>query len=135
MVNKLQFNLHLISSKNKAVNNNIKVVFVNKAFNATLNLNEFIQNERIYLPQNNLSEAIWQLEDSIMLSLKEKIETQSIELATLGNIYRGVTTGYNPAFIISPEQREDIINNDSKSKEIIKPLLQGRNIRRWVLND
>jgi hypothetical protein len=50
------------------------------------------------------------------------------------NIYRGVTTGYNPAFIIDNEKRKELIKEDKANKEIIKPILQGRNIRKWVYN-
>jgi hypothetical protein len=49
-------------------------------------------------------------------------------------IYRGVTTGYNPAFIIDRNKRKELITNDKNNKTIIKPLLQGRNIRKWIYN-
>ena len=45
------------------------------------------------------------------------------------NNYRGVTTGYNPAFIISNEQRDKLISQDIQNAGIIKNMLQGRNIR------
>ena len=62
----------------------------------------------------------------LLLELAIRIkETGSI------NIYRGVTTGYNPAFIIEDKKRIELIKKGKRNKSLIKPLLQGRNIRRW----
>ncbi|MDR1820097.1 MAG: hypothetical protein LBR15_07650, partial [Methanobrevibacter sp.] len=50
------------------------------------------------------------------------------------NIYRGILTGFNEAFIINSETRNDLIAKDPKNREIIKPLLRGRDIHRWSIN-
>ena len=47
------------------------------------------------------------------------------------NIYRGITTGLNEAFIINEETKNKLIAEDKKSAEIIKPLLRGRDIKRY----
>ena len=47
------------------------------------------------------------------------------------NIYRGILTGFNEAFIIDEETKNKLILEDKKSKEIIKPLLRGRDIKRY----
>ena len=47
------------------------------------------------------------------------------------NLYRGFTTGCNEAFIIDSDTRRDLISSDAKSAEIIKPVLRGRDIRRY----
>lgn len=47
------------------------------------------------------------------------------------SIRRGVLTGLNAAFIIDDETREALIAEEPKSTEIIKPILRGRDIRRW----
>ena len=47
------------------------------------------------------------------------------------SIYRGVVTGYNEAFIIDEETKDMLIKEDKKSAEIIKPLLRGRDIKRY----
>ncbi|WP_286410168.1 TaqI-like C-terminal specificity domain-containing protein [Myroides marinus] len=43
----------------------------------------------------------------------------------------GIKTGYNEAFIIDNEKREELIRQDPKSAEIIRPLLRGRDIKRY----
>lgn len=47
------------------------------------------------------------------------------------NIYRGVLTGCNEAFIINKEKRDELIKQDPKSAEIIRPILRGRDIKRY----
>ena len=47
------------------------------------------------------------------------------------NIYRGILTGYNEAFIIDGKKKDELIAEDPKSAEIIRPLLRGRDIKRY----
>ena len=46
-------------------------------------------------------------------------------------MYRGILTGFNEAFIIDEETKNKLILEDKKSAEIIKPLLRGRDIKRY----
>jgi hypothetical protein len=123
-------------SKVQATDNKIKISSANDTLSDFSALNNFIRQNNFYLNQNNLSEEIWQLENETRLSLKEKIENDSITMKNTGtiNIYRGVTTGYNPAFIIDEQKKKELIIENSLNKSIIKPMLQGRNIRKWIYN-
>ena len=53
------------------------------------------------------------------------------------NIYRGVLTGFNDAFIITSEKRQEILDNckteDERKRidELIRPILRGRDIKRY----
>ena len=74
----------------------------------------------------------WAILSSAELSLKRKIEDVGKPLKDWDiNIYRGIITGCNEAFIIDEAKREHIITQDPKSAEIIKPLLRGRDIERY----
>ena len=80
----------------------------------------------------------WLILSSIERSIKQKIETMGTPLKDWDiNIYRGVLTGYNDAFIISTEKREEILENcqteeeRSKTAELIRPILRGRDIKRY----
>ena len=46
-------------------------------------------------------------------------------------IYYGIKTGYNPAFIIDSSTRDRLAAEDPRSKEILKPILRGRDIQRY----
>ena len=56
------------------------------------------------------------------------------------NIYRGVLTGFNDAFIISGEKRKEILDkckSDDERKrtdDLIRPILRGRDIKRYEYN-
>ena len=123
-------------SKNKTTDNKIRIAFANDTLTNFSSVLTFVEQNKFYLSQNGLSEKIWQLENETKLALKEKIENGSITLNKTGtvNIYRGVTTGYNPAFIIDDEKRNELLKEDKSNNSIIKPMLQGRNIRKWVYN-
>ena len=46
-------------------------------------------------------------------------------------IYRGITTGLNEAFIIDNRTKEALVAEDPNSAEILKPVVRGRDIRRY----
>ena len=74
----------------------------------------------------------WAILSSAELNLKRKIEDVGIPLKDWDiNIYRGIVTGCNEAFIIDESKRKEFIEQDPKSAEIIKPLLRGRDIERY----
>ena len=74
----------------------------------------------------------WAILSSAELNLKRKIEDVGISLKDWHiNIYRGIITGCNEAFIIDEVKREELIAQDPKSAELIKPLLRGRDIERY----
>ena len=74
----------------------------------------------------------WTILSSVELNLKRKIEGVGKPLKDWDiNIYRGIVTGCNEAFIIDEVKCEELINQDPKSAEIIKPLLRGKDIKRY----
>ena len=72
----------------------------------------------------------WAILSPAELTLKQKIEDVGKPLKDWDiNIYRGIVTGCNEAFIIDESKREELIAQDPKSSEIIKPLLRGRDVQ------
>jgi hypothetical protein len=96
-----------------------------------------IQNRPETFSQSQLGKAEWSFADAVQTALKKKIEKHGKPLGSVVGVavYRGVTTGCNPAFIIDAETKERLISEDTDSRKLIKPLLQGRNIRKWIYND
>ncbi len=75
------------------------------------------------------------------MSIKEKVESVGVPIKDWDvEIYRGVLTGYNEAFIINSEKRNEILDNcaDDSERErtaaIIRPILRGRDITRYRYN-
>lgn len=100
---------------------------------------QFVERQNLFgvYSQDHLNNKEWSFSDMSQLMLKEKIEKKHLLLKDVEGvkIYRGVTTGYNPAFIISNEQRDSLIAEDYKNSQVIKNMLQGRNIRKWYYNE
>jgi len=49
------------------------------------------------------------------------------------NIYRGVLTGFNEAFIIDTAKKEELVTKDPKSSEMLKPLIRGRDVKKYSI--
>ena len=88
--------------------------------------------------QQNKSEMDFKVGDSwvvlspIEQSIKRKIEAVGTPLKNWDiQINYGIKTGYNDAFIISGEKKDELIKEDPKSAEIIRPILRGRDIKRY----
>ncbi len=85
-----------------------------------------------------VSSDSWVILSPIEQSIKRKIEAVGTPLKDWDiNIYRGVLTGYNDAFIISTEKRNEILVNCQtederiRTAELIRPILRGRDIKRY----
>lgn len=75
-----------------------------------------------------VSSDSWVILSPIEQSIKQKIEAVGTPLKDWDiNIYRGVLTGYNDAFIISTEKRDEILANCQtegervRTAELIRP--------------
>lgn len=75
---------------------------------------------------------IWIISNPIEQQIKQKIESKGTPLKDWDiEIFRGVLTGYNEAFIIDTEKRNELVIADPKCAEIIKPILRGKDINRY----
>ncbi|MDR2651615.1 MAG: Eco57I restriction-modification methylase domain-containing protein, partial [Prevotellaceae bacterium] len=95
-----------------------------------------IKDLGVFVRQNasicNFNSDSWVILSPVEQSIKAKIEAVGTPLKDWDiNIYRGILTGYNDAFIISGEKRKELIEQDPKSAEIIRPILRGRDIKRY----
>ena len=88
--------------------------------------------------QSTFGNESWSILSDIERSIKQKVETVGVPLREWDvQIYRGILTGYNDAFIISSEKRDEILGNcaDEDERErtaaLIRPILRGRDIRRY----
>jgi len=78
-------------------------------------------------------DSSWVILSPIERSIKEKIERIGMPLKDWDvKIYRGILTGCNEAFIIDEATKQQLIAEDPKSAEIIRPILRGRDIKRYA---
>ena len=80
----------------------------------------------------------WSILSDIEVSIKNKVESIGAPLKEWNiQINYGVKTGFNEAFIVDTQKRNEILDNcqsedeRSKTSEIIRPILRGRDIRRY----
>ena len=80
----------------------------------------------------------WVILSEIEQSIKRKIEAVGTPLKDWNiQINYGIKTGYNDAFIISTEKRDEILSNcaddeeRARTVELIRPILRGRDIKRY----
>ncbi len=88
------------------------------------------------LPQVALRSEGWTLERPEVVRLVEKLRAVGSPLGKVigGQIYYGIKTGLNEAFVINEATRQRLIEEDPRSAEIIKPWLRGRDVKRWHID-
>ena len=112
-------------------------------------ISEVIKNKQWLIPQDSLSTDSFIFTSPEITALKAKIEKIGTPLKEWDiSIYRGILTGYNEAFIIDSAKRDEILRNcvseneRQRTSELIKPILRGRDIKRysyewaglWIIN-
>ena len=82
---------------------------------------------------SDLSEDGWALTSPEALKLLQKLQGTGVPLGKYVNreFYRGVVTGYNDAFLICESVCQQLIAEDARSSELIKPVLKGRDLKKW----
>ncbi len=98
--------------------------------------NQVLENLSDFFRQNatlcHFSTESWVILSKIEKRIKSKIEAVGTPLKDWDiKIYRGVLTGYNEAFIIDGKKKDELIAADPKSAEVIRPILRGRDIKRY----
>ncbi len=95
-------------------------------------ISDLFQYNHAFLNITPLLNESWTISSKIEQSIKQKIEKIGTPLKDWDiQIYRGVITGYNEAFVIDGKKKDELIAQDPKSAEIIKPILRGRDIKRY----
>ncbi len=80
-----------------------------------------------------LQEKGWTLSDSKSQKLMTKLRAVGKPLSEYveGRFFYGIKTGFNEAFVVDRQARDQLIAEDPKSAEILKPYLRGRDVKRW----
>jgi len=100
-------------------------------------LDEVMKKESLLVSTARLSDESWELADDNTRVILDKLREKGVKLGhyTNNEIYYGIKTGFNEAFILSNEQKEAIIESDKNAEEVIKPALRGDYIRKFQVHD
>jgi type I restriction-modification system DNA methylase subunit len=85
------------------------------------------------MPQKALIADGWQLEPQAKRGLLERIRAAGMPLGEFveGKILYGIKTGLNRAYIVSTSDKDKLLAGHASSQKLLKPLLMGRDIKRW----
>jgi type II restriction/modification system DNA methylase subunit YeeA len=129
----------LLFSKSKNLNKTICVTTNKDNKDSIKNLSDFVQQQSVECRFD--SSDSWVILSPIEQSIKRKIESVGTPLKDWDiQINYGIKTGFNDAFIINTEKRNEILENCSseeertKTAELIRPILRGRDIKRYGYN-
>ncbi|CAG1771342.1 partial Type IIS restriction enzyme Eco57I, partial [uncultured bacterium] len=93
-------------------------------------LEKYVTENSMTVEKSSLTTEAWNLTSQTEAKLMQKLKSAGIPLGEYvdGKIFYGIKTGLNEAFIITKEQRDELIRQDPKSAEIIKPFLLGKDL-------
>ncbi|WP_296710850.1 Eco57I restriction-modification methylase domain-containing protein [Rhodoblastus sp.] len=85
------------------------------------------------MPQKALGADGWQLEPQVKRGLLERIRSTGTPLKDFvsARVYRGITTGFNNAFVIDGLTKDRLIAEHRSAAAIILPYLRGTDVERW----
>lgn len=89
----------------------------------------------ININQTDLNSKSWSFKSSDLTNILNKITDNPKINSVFEKSYRGIVTGYNDAFIIDKATKELLEKSHISSSEIIKPLLEGRDLNKWNNED
>ena len=79
-----------------------------------------------------ISNSSWIIMNIIENRIRMKIQARGIPLEKWNiQINYGIKTGFNEAFIITGKIKDALIAEDPKSAEVIRPILRGRDIKKY----
>ena len=91
---------------------------------------DFVRQKSIAI--NFCSNNNWIILSPIEQEINRKINTYGTPLKEWNiKINFGIKTGFNDAFIIDSKIKDRLVLQDSKSAELIRPILRGRDIKRY----
>ncbi len=93
-------------------------------------LHENVEEEKEEFDTTKMSDAIWVVSSLDNFNAVERLKTQMIPLGDYihEESYYGIKTALSKAFLISIEKANDLLAQDHRSEEILRPFLQGRRL-------
>ncbi len=87
------------------------------------------------VPQDAIGSEGWRLNRPEHAAILDRLSAAGAPLHSIVNVRvcRGIVSGLTDAFVISAEQKHGILRRNPEAEDIIRPFLQGRNIRRYSL--
>lgn len=94
-----------------------------------------ISNLKYEVSNDSLHKEIWNFSGNKLSNLLDSIKSRctSLKIYCDGKICMGIKSGLTEAFVINSEKQFQILKENPEASEIIKPFLNGRDIRRYYI--
>jgi hypothetical protein len=91
----------------------------------------YVKRNAFAVEYRSLHEKGWTLVDKKSQALLDQLEKESIPLAEYSSteVRRGILTGLNDAFVISPDKRAELLERDPSSAERIRVFPKGKDLK------
>lgn len=95
-----------------------------------------VKNIGTQLDQSAVHGENWTLSGGTEQVILDKIRERGLPLEEYakGQVYYGIKTGYDKAFVIDSPTRNRLISQDKNSLELIKPYIIGDDVRNYTIN-
>jgi len=93
----------------------------------------YVMEHRHPMDQHTLTDGGWTLGNKRTENLLKKLQSagRPLEEYVMGQIFYGIKTGLNKAFVVDEQTKKKLIEEDPKSAEIIKPFVVGKDVKRY----
>ncbi len=104
-----------------------------KTLQSISSFDQYTNSISVEMNISDLSTETWVVSSKSEQNLLTKIRSKSVSLSEYidGSSFRGILTGLTEAFLINSEIKDRLISEDKNSIALIKPFLQGRNIKTY----
>jgi len=91
---------------------------------------KFIKHQ---VSKDDLSLDFWPIAPTEIYKVYKKIVANGVKFGKkYGKVtHSGVKTGLNPAFVLNREKANELIRQSNSSKEILRPFLEGKDVRKY----
>ncbi|MDY0779964.1 Eco57I restriction-modification methylase domain-containing protein [Tenacibaculum sp. IB213877] len=122
----------IITQKSK-FKDETEVLVLKNNYSKNISLGDFFKEHKIQV--NGLNKDEWIILTKKEYFIKSTIENQSTKIEDLEtSIISGIKTGLNKAFLIDKKIYKELITKDNRNKEVVKPIIRGRDISKYKID-
>lgn len=122
--------VNILIAKRESWNKKLKAVAVKGDYKVGSSINDYLNKNGILL--NDLSKESWVILSKTDYEIKNKIAKTGKQLKDWNlQFFRGFLTGFNDAFFIDGDKKNELLRIEPHVGDYIKPFLRGRNIKKY----
>jgi hypothetical protein len=122
--------VNILIAKRESWNKQLEAVAVKGDYKIGTSINDYLNKNGILL--SDLSKESWVILSKCDYEIKNKISGTGTQLKDWNlQFFRGFLTGFNDAFFIDENKKNELLKIEPHLAEYIKPFLRGRNIKKY----